>query len=107
MRSAAPLLLALCFGVSSAVLAQAPQPPAVPPGPTHVISTAAVQAWQYRQEWHCSNTPTVSQDTVPRMRELATALGGDGWEFVAFSPLMNISALGECFFAMYKRPAPR
>lgn len=106
MRLAA-LLLSLSYGASLPVLAQAPQPPAAPPGPTHVISTAAVQQWQYRQEWQCSNTPTVSQDTMARLRDLAAALGSDGWEFVAFSPLMNISQQGECFFAMYKRPVPR
>ena len=99
--------IACAVSISSPVVAQAPKPPAAPPVPANVVTTAAVQPWQHRQEWFCSNTPTVGQDATARIREQISALGGEGWEFVAFSPTMNVTQQGECFFAMFKRPAPR
>jgi hypothetical protein len=88
-------------------LAQAQPTPEQPALPAKVITTTAVQQWQYRQVWVCSNTPTTEQDILSRIRDENGSLGNDGWEFVAFSPKINISGQGECFFSMYKRPVPQ
>jgi Domain of unknown function (DUF4177) len=99
--------LALAFSALAAAFAAQADETAKPPPPKadKVVTSAAVQKWDYADEFMCRTAATSNypQQIQARLNQY----GAVGWELVSFDDFKGPldAQYSHCYFAVFKRPA--